>query len=247
MRTIVLVLLLVAVALPAFPINLGSEIVVIPVIGRFAGANSTQWRTDVFIANPFSPVQIVTLRFYVTGSGLQTRTVTLQPFSNVTLTDIVLNTYGLSSAAGVLEIVAPGTILARARIYNRGNAAGEFGQSVQGIGQVYLNRQAFMHGLSGINGNRVNIGAANPNDAPTSVTTVIRDENSNIIHSRSDNVGPHQYMQINDIFTAFGIAPRAGIVISMSSDESLRIYGYASEVRNDTGDAVFVFGTSPNS
>ena len=25
------------------------------------------------------------------------------------------------------------------------------------------------------------------------------------------------------------------------------IYGYASEVRNDTGDAVFVFGLSPNS
>jgi hypothetical protein len=24
------------------------------------------------------------------------------------------------------------------------------------------------------------------------------------------------------------------------------IYGYASEVRNDTGDAVFIFGVSPN-
>lgn len=247
MRKTVLVLLLLSVALPAFPINLGSEIVVIPVIGRFSGVNGTQWRTDVFISNPYSPVQVVTLRFYVSGGALQTRTVTLQPFSNVTLTDIVLNAYGLSSAAGVLEVVAPGTILARARIYNRGNAAGEFGQSVQGIGQVYLNRQAFMHGLSGINGNRVNIGVANPNDAATNVTTLIRDENGNILYSRTDNVGPHQYRQMNDIFGTFGIAPRAGISINMSSDESLRIYGYASEVRNDTGDAVFVFGTSPNS
>jgi hypothetical protein len=247
MRTTVVVLLLVALAVPVFPINLGSEIVVIPVIGRFSGVNSTQWRTDVFISNPYSAVQVVTLRFYVSGGALQTRTVTLQPFSNATLTDIVLTTYGLSSAAGVLELSAAGTILARARIYNRGNPAGEFGQSVQGIGQVYLNRQAFMHGLSGINGNRVNIGVANPNDAATNVTTLIRDENGNIIYSRTDNVGPHQYRQMNDIFTTFAIAPRAGISISMSSGESLRIYGYASEVRNDTGDAIFVFGTSPNS
>lgn len=246
MRTTVLVLLLVAAALPAFPINLGSETVVIPVIGRFGGVNNTQWRTDVFISNPYSPVQVVTLRFYVSGAP-QTRTVTLQPFSNVTLTDIVLTTFGLSTAAGVLEISAPGTILARARIYNRGNPAGEFGQSVQGIGQVYLNQQAFMHGLSGINGNRVNIGVANPNASATNVTTLIRDQNSTIIYSRTDNVGPHQYLQMNDIFTTFGIAPRAGIAINMTSAEGLRIYGYASEVRNDTGDAIFVFGTSPNS
>lgn len=67
MRKTILLLLLLAGALPAFPINLGSEIVVIPVIGRFGGVNGTQWRTDVFISNPYSPVQVVTLRFYVSG------------------------------------------------------------------------------------------------------------------------------------------------------------------------------------
>ena len=66
-----------------------------------------------------------------------------------------------------------------------------------------------------------------------------------MLASRTANVGPHSYVQYNDIFTAFSITPRAGVQVNITSDRL--IYGYSSEVRNDTGDAIFNFGTSPNS
>jgi hypothetical protein len=57
---------------------------------------------------------------------------------------------------------------------------------------------------------------------------------------------PRQTRQFNDIFTEFSITPQADVQITFDTFEH-QVYGYASEVRNDTGDAIFVFGTSPNS
>ena len=232
----------------ALALNLGGPHMVIPVIGRFPGAGGTQWRTDVFLGNPYSPTINVTLRFYPSGSGVQTRTLALAPFSTTTLPDIVLNTFGLANAGGVLEIASDGVLSfnARARIYNAGNAAGEFGQGVPGIDQGYLNRQAYLFGLSGINGNRLTVGAANPNDTADEITLIVSDRNNAILHSRSFTLAPHAYVQFGDIFNTFPIPPQEGVVVQFLAATN-RIYGYASEVRNDTGDAVFTFGTSPNS
>jgi len=234
-------------AVPSFALNPGGDVMVLPVIGRFAGAGGTQWRTDVYVSNPFSPTQNVRLKFYRSGSAVLETTLTMGPFSSRTLPDIVLNTFGLDNAGGVLELlVEPGfTILARAVIYNSGNPAGQFGQGVPGLATRVLSRQAYLFGLSGIDGSRVNVGVTNPNDAPVEVSILVTDENNNSLHSRTVTVAAHGNVQYNDIFTTFGIAPRAGVRVSMGTADVL-IYGYSSEVRNDTGDAIFNFGTSPN-
>lgn len=235
-------------AVPSFALNLSGSPVVIPVVGRFAGAGGTQWRTDVFLSNPATPTQLITLKYYVSGSAVREATVTMGPFSSLTLADVVLNTFGLTSAGGMLEVwtVGPLAILARATIYNTGNPAGRFGQGVPGIAKGLLNRQAFLFGLSGLDGSRLNIGAANPNDVAVEVAIQITDSANNILHSRGVTIPPHSYVQYNDIFTAFGIAPRDGVQVNMNTFDQV-IYGFASEVRNDTGDAIFNFGTSPNS
>ncbi len=109
-----------------------------------------------------------------------------------------------------------------------------------------LSRQAFLYGLSGINGNRVNAGVANPNDSAISVNITVTDKNNNILYINSVTVQPHETRQFNDIFTAFGITPQADVQVSFDTSD-LTLFGYASEVRNDTGDAIFVVGSSPNS
>jgi hypothetical protein len=235
-------------ALDARALNLGGEIMVIPVIGRFPGAGGTQWRTDVFLGNPYTPVVNVTLRYYPSGGTVQTRTIALQPFSTTTLSDIVLNTFGFTSSGGLLEISTTGGLStnARARIYNSGNPAGEFGQSVPGIAKDYLGRQAYMYGLSGINGNRLNVGVANPNDTSQEITLTFSDRNNASLYSTSFTLAPHAYVQYGDIFNTFSIPAQDGVVVQFFSATNL-IYGFASEVRNDTGDAVFIFGLSPNS
>lgn len=235
-------------AAPLFALNLGGSPMILPVVGRFPGTGGTQWRTDVFLGNPGTPTQVVTLKFYPTGGTMQQATVTMGPFSTATLPDIVLNTFGMENAGGVLEVSvsAPLSIQARATIYNSGNPAGVFGQGVPGIAKDYLSRQAFLFGLSGISGSRVNIGAANPNDVPVDATFSVTDGAGANLHSRAVTIAPHSYVQFSDIFNTFAIPPQASVTVNINTT-ALPIYGYSSEVRNDTGDAVFNFGTSPNS
>lgn len=235
-------------ALPAFAIRLGDPTTIIPVIGRFPGAGGTQWRTDVFIGNRSGDAKTATLTLYVSGGATLTHPVFMPAYSVESFPDIVLNTFGLTTAAGELEVKSSdtGAIDARARIYNAGNPAGEFGQNVPGIGLSYLSRQAYIFGGSGINNNRLNIGVTNPNSVAVDVSLIIQDKNNVPLHSRNFTLQPHQNIQFNDIFTTFAITPQANVQFQFNTFE-LPLYGYASEVRNDTGDAIFIFGTSPNS
>jgi hypothetical protein len=246
--SLVLLFVLAIVSVPrAHALRTGGEVVIIPVIGRFPGAGGTQWRTDLFLLNPYSPGVTVTLRFHPTGEAVQEQTIVVQEFSSVTLPDVCLNTFGRTNAGGMLEVVAPvdGRLDARARIYNSGNPAGQFGQGVPGLSKTLLNRQAYLFGLAASSPYRLNIGVANPNDVPVTVNVNVRSGSRTSLHSEAITVQPKQFTQINDIAATFGFAPQDNVVVEMNTLE-LPIYGYASEVRNDTGDAVFTFGISPN-
>ena len=246
-RAILFTLLLVTLATTpsALALRTGGNPVIIPVIGRFPGDGGTLWRTDVVMLNPYSESPTVTLKFYAT-SGLRQHTVVMNPFSTLVFRDIVLNTYGLEGAGGPLEIVATGTIEARARIYNAGSPAGEFGQGVEGIAKEWLNGGASMYGLSGTAGTRLNVGVTNPNDHDISVVMHILDRNHNLLIQEVFTVGAHNYRQFNNIVALYSLTPQDGLRVVFGSVNDV-IYGFASEVRNDTGDAVFTYGTSPNS
>jgi len=250
-RYVFFALLIVVLAAPAFAIRTNGSTVIVPVIGRFPGGFGSQWRTDLFIHNPYEPGQEVTMNFYVTGGSLITRTATVGKYSTLVYRDVVLNLFGLSNAAGMLEVVTlppeNSGVEVRARIFNAGSSAGEFGQSLPGIAKEWLRAQAQLSGLSGLNNNRLNVGVANPNDVAVTVTMYVADKDNNGIGGRTFPVPAHQYVPVNDVFTSLGIAPREDVTIEFSTgNPELPIYGYASEVRNDSGDAIFVFGTSPN-
>ena len=172
------------------------------------------------------------------------RTVTVPQYAGTTYNDIILNTFGLTTSAGVLEVVGE-VVMARARIYNTGNPAGQFAQGVPGIAKDFLGRQALLHGISGIAGSRVNVGVANPNNVPIEVGFRVSDASNTTLYSQGVIVPPHSYVQFSDIFNAFGIPAQENVTVQFNTFE-LPLYGYSSEVRNDTGDAVFNFGTSPN-
>lgn len=217
--------------------------IVLPVIGRFPGDGGTQWRTDVFVFNPYADQTTVTLKFY-DGGTLRQFTAVMDGFTSLSLPDVVLETFGLQGGGGPLEIESTTRIEARARIYNSGNPAGQFGQGVQGIAKDLLSRQASLYGLSGL-GSRVNVGVMNPNDHPVTVVMSILDAQNQLLHQETFDVGPRAYRQFGNIFVLYGIPAQDGVRVSFSEFDD-PIYGYASEVRNDTGDAIFVFGTAPN-
>jgi len=72
------------------------------------------------------------------------------------------------------------------------------------------------------------------------------DKNHVLLHSEIITLQGHETRQINDVFSAYGVTPQDTLEVEFDSPSGAVIYGYASEVRNDTGDAIFVFGTGPN-
>lgn len=222
--------------------------VIIPIVGRFDGVGTSVWRTDVFLGTRSLAPPDLTMTFHPAGGGAPiVRNLTLGNYSTLEFPDIMLNTFGMTSGSGMLIIAtAGGRIEARARIYNVGSSAGEFGQAAPGRGLGTLTREAFMWGLSGIGGNRVNIGVANPNSTATTFTIYVADrDNTPLYRQDAIPIAAHQVIQYNDIFGTFGIAPREGVQVVIFT-AAAKIYGYASQVRNDTGDAIFIAGTNPN-
>ncbi|MHB0972554.1 MAG: hypothetical protein ACYC7A_22535 [Thermoanaerobaculia bacterium] len=252
MKRTAMVLLLLVLSTPAYAVKSDSTHVVIPIAGRIPGALQTQWRTDVFIRSISSnDTQTGTLTFYPAGQAAIQRSFTLQPGQSATYRDIVKNTFGLDQASGQLHVVSlVGIPLeARARIFNSGNPVGEFGQGIEGIGLEWLQTQAVLFGLDGTQAGRVNVGVANPNDTPVSARMQIYDKNHTELHPYEYfTVAPHETRQFNDIFALYGIPPQDTVTVTIFSTGvgAPPIYGYSSEVRNDTGDAVFVCGTGPN-
>lgn len=238
---------------PAMALRLEGSTVVIPVVSRTPGAGGSVWRTDLTLQNRKGDPKSVLVTFHpmANPSAPVSFTVNMPPYSVRTLEDFLLVNLGLAETAGLLILTTPENFDfdARARIFNTGNPVGEFGQSVPGIPLNSLRRQAFMGGLSGIGGNRLNVGVSNPTAGAFTVTMRIMDRDGAALHTEQVALAPFQIIQYNDIFTRFGIAPRADVQINIENSvvPGVIVYGYASVVRNDSGDAVFVFGTSPNS
>ena len=101
--------------------------------------------------------------------------------------------------------------------------------------------------MSGISGNRTNVGVANPTDKTFEVTVMLMDSTNTTQTGKSFTLSPKQLVQIDDIFAYLNVTPAANMqveFISALGDEL--IYGYASVVRDDTGDAIFIPGMGPN-
>ena len=237
-------LLLLASTASAYDFS-GKEIF-IPVISRVPGANDTQWRTDVTITNRSEdfPVQ-VSLIFDAAGPGeaIQ-RKFDLDPLTTVTLLDIVWTEFGVQQGYGTLWLGssnADAPIAAHARLYNVGNAAGQFGQMMQGLPLDQLPRTVWLHGLIGFLGNRANLGIANPNNVPAHYSIAWYDKHGEF-HGSSGlhTIQPWDVVLLNDIFTYVGMATDEGLTVRLKSD--VPIYAYGSIVRNDTGDAYTIIG-----
>lgn len=238
----------IAAASAGWTIDIEGTAVVVPVAMHGPGALGTRWQTDLWISNPTMGRQEVTATLYPTSGEPVTTTFDVRSANTVELRDVVLSVFGLDNAKGLimLSVNNPSGFQATARIYNVGNPMGEFGQFVPGIAIARLERQAFVAGLAGVDGNRANFGIANPNDLDVDVTIYVLDSHGDLLHTEEMTIGATSVVQVNDLFTGLGIPAQRGIQLDMHTAHGEPIYGYASVVRNDTGDAIFIFGTSPN-
>jgi hypothetical protein len=244
MRSLVLALSLLAASTVLATDFSGLE-VVIPVVSRVAGANGTQWKTDVVVSNR-SDVAATTVRMIYNPVGhppLQSL-FTLAPHGSFTMVDVILDRYGRQEGYGTIWLGSStdeAKITAHARIYNTGNPAGEFGQLVQGMPYDKLTKTVWISGVIGIRNNRANLGIANPNNEIAKFTLSWYDKSGNEQGRRTNIfVQPWEVLLMNDIFSVLRSSPDEGVAFLLEADRP--IYGYASIVRNDTGDAYTIMG-----
>ena len=248
MKAVLCIATVLVAATSTYGIDIEGTTVVVPVAMHGSGAQGTQWQTDLWISNMTMAGKNVTLTFYPTTGESSSTTVNVPSAGTVELRDVVLSTFGHANSKGLLMLTVDTStgIQATARIYNVGNPMGEFGQFVPGIATERLERQAFVSGLSGVDGNRANFGIANPLEDPVDVTVYAWDGQGAQLTTHDLTVDGMSVVQINDLFTELGISQQRVIQLDMHAAAAVPIYGYASVVRDGTGDAIFIFGTSPN-
>ncbi len=237
-------------ALQAHAVKIEGLTVVIPVAIHGPGAQSTQWRTDLWISNPSTIEKDITVTYFPNDGPPASFSVHIGTFSTVEIRDVVLTRFGLDNSKGMLLLHTEGasSFSACARIFNTGSSIGEFGQFVPGLGMGYVTRQGFIPAASGVDGNRTNVGIANPNDHAITPLITVSDENGALLKAvETLTVPPLTVVQVNDIFTAWGIPPQGNVQLRIdTSSDADTFYAYASIVRDGSGDAIFIFGTSPN-
>lgn len=237
--------LLFCISIPAATVSandLAASDILVPVAGRTPGAHGSVWRTDLTITNvsPLASANVVIT--FSESDDEQFTTRTLGPRQTVVLEDVLFSTFSADDTAGIIRITSPGAKLtANARIYNTGSAQGEFGQGVQALPVDGLTRDHYLTGLSGLDGNRTNVGISNPWDVPVGYTIELYDMDGELRGSFNTVVGAKQVMQYNDVFSQFSAGPLEGATVRIVSE--FGVYAYASVVRSDSGDARFIQGT----
>lgn len=247
MKRILLIAALTFLAAKAAATDFASHHLLIPVAGRTAGASGSQWKTDLYLTNAARTGEPVSVQIFFLDAGRinQPIVANLWPRQSANLTDVISTAFGKDQATGIILITTSepdAKLTARARIYNTGNANGQYGQTVQAMPLTKLSREAFLPGLSGVDGNRTNVGIANPSDKKTSVSIAIYDRDGEFSGSFTTEVGRYSVLTLNDVFSHFQTGPLDGATIQVRSSNG--VYAYASIVRDDSGDADFVAGTA---
>ncbi len=220
--------------------------VLIPVVYRGGGENGTQWRTDITISNVSTEPQMilpvpVTITLHRDNGQSHEVRIPLARMEVISVSDAVYQWFGVESGGGIVRVTwveTNGRIAANARIYTTGEH-GEFGQSVPGVDTWKLVSEHFLPGLSGVDGNRTNVGVANPTSAPALIWVELFDTSGASRGSFATEVPARSFRQFNDIFSHFQAGPLHAAMVRVNGVNAA-VYAYASVVRNDTGDATFI-------
>lgn len=223
---------------------LGGEIF-IPATFRGNGANGTVWRTEIAVSNTTVRINNVPVPVAITlhreNAAPVTINMPLSPMEVLSIPDALHSWFDVDEGGGIVRITwndPNARIAARARVYNV-SSAGEYGQEVKAVTVDRMVSDVFLPGISGIGGNRTNIGVSNPHNTHVLFWITLYDTAGLERGSFATSVAPRSYKQFNDIFAHFQAGPLGAAMIRVTGVDHT-VYAYASVVRNDTGDASFI-------
>jgi hypothetical protein len=237
-------LLLLLTTFSAQAADLAGANVLIPVSGRTFGSHGSRWQTDLVVTNLATRPLSLVLTLYIRSTERVFTTTPIAARGTLVLDDVIWKTFGEDSALGMIRVSSASSgarFTARAYVVNRGNAGGEYGQGIPGVPVDALTTEHVLSGVSAGSAARTNIGVANPWNVPASVILTLLGSKGEQLGKLNRLVPAYEVMQLNEVFGAFGVPPAAEASVHVWSQ--VGVYAYASIVRNDSGDAVFVPGT----
>ncbi|MGE5717971.1 MAG: hypothetical protein ACM369_15075 [Acidobacteriota bacterium] len=220
------------------------------------------FRTDVTIFNPDPSVAAVVDLYYTEAdhdgtASPQYRIVgNLGPRASLTLTDVVLSTFGFASSYGLIQIKGSVPVHVTSNTYNvAGAVPGTYGQFSPG--QPFRNSVGFDNTISGdlyLTGipndpnHRTNAVVMNPTGVALEAGVQLVDWAGNPYKTVLVNVPPYSLHQLNDIFyDAFASAspPEGGpwrLTVFVNASNGARALCYATVTDLRTGDPYLLTG-----
>ncbi|HYO76818.1 MAG TPA: hypothetical protein VE010_10175 [Thermoanaerobaculia bacterium] len=232
-------LLTVTLASSAF----GGEIF-LPATYRGPGAFGAVWRTEISVSNISlsTPVPIhTTITLHRENGDPVSIPMLLSQHEVISVRDALRDWFNVEEGGGIVRVTCDdpnARIAINARVYNLGGG-GEFGQGIPGVRPERLLSDVYLPGLSGVDGNRTNVGISNPHNAAAIAWVTLHDTSGSVRGSIALGIPPRSFRQINDIFAFFNVGPLNASMVRVSGFNTT-IYAYASVVRNDTGDATYI-------
>lgn len=223
--------------------------IVVPAVARLAGANGTQWASDLLLHNA-RPHQVhATVRRWIRdadNSGAETIELDLSGGESLRLDDVVDALFSDTGAAA-LAINASDGLMATSRTFNDA-ASGTFGQLVPGMDPSddttlrpgRLGHLAQLEQTDLASGRRTNLGLVNLGGDPVEVEVRFFAGDGSPLGELNPQLQPFGTIQINEALSEAGAADAANVRAEIEVlTNGGRVLAYASIVDNRTGDPVF--------
>lgn len=226
-------------------VEAGTRIAYLPVVGKVAGANNTNFVTDLRIINHGGAVANLTFDFVPQAGGAAiAKTTTVSPGEQKVLDDVVGATLG-TSGLGALRVTADQNVSITARVINdlRANNLGTTGFAVPSSSLEDAKTSGTLSFLASDAAFRTNAGYYNPSPSPVTATFTARRTSDGTVLGTSTVTIPAQSMTQQGIFALIGNVPEADRNQSnyyVTWTATAPLFVYASVVDNKTGDSVYI-------
>ena len=233
--------------MPVNTANVSADRYVLPGIAQATGPNAN-WRSDVRLLNAGDAAVPATITFYEQGNPTpRSVTVNVNAGQMLVFDQALQSLFGLdNSSGGALSVTTPGNskLVATARTYNL-TANGTYGQFVPGVmvsdGVGVKDRALQVLQAESSDRFRTNLGIVELTGNPVTVEISAYTPDSKISVSTEWNLGPNEFVQINNILGRLNIpsAYDARISLKVIAGNG-KISGYGSLIDNRTQDPTYI-------
>lgn len=223
----------------------GSHVYVLASAGHLAGASNSNWVSDAVLHNPGAgdaSAYLYFLRKGINGTSANGVRTSIPAGQSVKLADLVLATFGESSASGAVLVGCDQPLVVTSRTYNTATT-GTFGQYIEGYPSAQAvagTEEVRLLGLARNAVYRTNIGFANASGVQTNVSVELHRADGSLLGTKPVKVEPWAYAQENDIIAAFSQSVDNAYAIVKATQAGARYFTYASVIDGRTNDPIQV-------